>query len=148
MYPPRFRWVVCQLDMLRSCFPPSLRDTLRKLPETLDETYERILLGINKQRREYAIRLLQCLSVAIRPLRVQELAGVLAMRFDSGKLPEYNVDWRQEDSREAVLSACSSLVVVVDVDGSSIVQFSHFFRQGILDIRPPFQGVEPFQLSH
>jgi len=30
-----------------------------------------------------------------------------------------------EDQEEAVLSACSSLVAVVKVDGSSVVQFSH-----------------------
>ncbi len=126
MSPPRFRWVVCQLDMLRRCFPPSLRDTLNELPETLDGTYEHILLGIDKEKQEYTHRLLQCLSVAIRPLRVHELADVLAMRFDSGKLPRYHVDWRQEDPHEAVLSACSSLVSVANVDGSPIVQFSHF----------------------
>ena len=112
--------------MLRRCFPPSLRDALEKLPETLDETYERILLGIDKEKREYAHRLLQCVAVAMRPLAAQELAEVLAMRFDSREIPHYHVDWRQDDSREAVLSACSSLVAVVNVDGSSIVQFSHF----------------------
>jgi hypothetical protein len=112
--------------MLRRCFPPSLRDALEKLPETVDETYERILLGIDKEKREYAHRLLQCVAVAIRPFRVKELAEVLAMRFDSGDIPDYHIDWRQEDSREAVLSAYSSLVAVVNVDGSSIVQFSHF----------------------
>ena len=126
MYPSRFRWVVCQLEMLRRCFPPSLRDALNDLPETLDETYERILLGIDKEKREYAHRLLQCVATAMRPLAAQELAEVLAMRFDCGEIPDYHVDWRQEDSREAVLSACSSLVAVVNADGSSIVQFSHF----------------------
>jgi len=112
--------------MLRRCFPPSLRDALNKLPETLDETYERILAGMDKEKREYAHRLLQCLAVSIRPLRVEELAEVLAMRFDCGTFPHYDVAWRQEDPREAVLSACSSLVVVVNADGSPIVQFSHF----------------------
>jgi hypothetical protein len=53
MCPPRFRWVVCQLDMLRGCCPPSLRDALNELPETLDETYKRILLGIDKKKQEY-----------------------------------------------------------------------------------------------
>ena len=118
--------MVCQLDMLRGCLPPSLRDALNELPETLDETNKRILLVIDKKKQEYAHQLLQCVAVAIRPFRVQELAEVLAMRFDTGKLPRYHVDWQQADSREAVLSACSSLVAVVNVDGSSIVQFSHF----------------------
>jgi len=112
--------------MLRRCFPPSLRDTLDTLPPTLDETYERILLGIDEEKREYAHRLFQCLAVSVRPLCVEELAEVLAMHFGSGKLPYYHVDWRPEDPNEAILSACSSLVTIANVDGSQIVQFSHF----------------------
>ena len=51
---------------------------LEELPTSLDETYERILRDINKAIRAYAHRLLQCLTVAVRPLRVAELAEVLA----------------------------------------------------------------------
>jgi hypothetical protein len=47
-----------------------IRRTLDKLPETLDETYERTLLGIEKEKREIAHRLFQCLTVTIRPLRI------------------------------------------------------------------------------
>jgi Ankyrin repeats (3 copies) len=61
----------------------------------------------------------------MRPLRVEELAEVLAIRFEARKSPEYHSGWRLEDSRGAVLFACSSLILVVNVDGSQIVQFSH-----------------------
>ena len=54
---------------------------LDELPETLDETYERILRDVNKANRDHAHRLLQCLTVAVRPLRVAELAEVLAVDF-------------------------------------------------------------------
>ncbi|KAH9007378.1 hypothetical protein EDB83DRAFT_2323812 [Lactarius deliciosus] len=76
-----FRWVFCQLEALRHCFPPNLRRFLNELPETLDETYERILKGINKTQKDDARRLLQCLAIAVRPLRVEELAELLAVRF-------------------------------------------------------------------
>jgi hypothetical protein len=122
----RFRWVYCQLETLRRCFPNAIRRALDELPETLDETYERTLLGIEKEKWEYAHRLFQCLTVAIRPLRVDELAEVLAIRFHDGQLPRYHADWQLEDAQDAVLSACSSLISVVHVDGSPIVQFSHF----------------------
>ena len=89
----RFRWVTCQLEMLRHCFPASLRDALCELPETLDKTYERILLGIKPGSREYPHRLLQCLTVVVRPLRAEELAEVLAIRFLAGKHPEYHSGW-------------------------------------------------------
>src|SRR6266404_6885421 len=122
----RFRWVYCQLEVLRHCFQGSVRRILDELPKSLDETYERILKEINNANKGHAYRLLQCLVVATRSLRVEELADVLAFDFTSGGIPELNTDWRWEDQEEAVLSACSSLVSVIIVRGSRIVQFSHF----------------------
>ena len=123
----RFRWVFCQLDVLRHCLPPSVRRTLNELPESLDETYERVLKEIKKPNREQARRLLQCLVVAIRPLRVEELAEVLAIDFDDAEgIPKLDASWRWEDQEQALLSSCSSLIAIVDVKDSRIVQFSHF----------------------
>jgi ankyrin repeat protein len=102
---------------------------LKELPETLDETYERILKDINKANWDHAHRLLQCLTVAVRPLRVAELAEVLAVDFGTacrGGTSKLNTDWRWEDQEEAVLSTCSSLISVVDEYGAQVVQFSHF----------------------
>ena len=114
--PCRFRWVFCQLDALRHCFPPNLRQYLNELPETLDETYERILKGIKKAQKDNAHRLLQCLTVAARPLRVEELAELLAFDFQAsteGGIPTLKDDWRWDDEEEAVLSTCSSLIAIV-----------------------------------
>jgi ankyrin repeat protein len=71
---------------------------------------------------------LQCLVAAVRPLRVEELAEVLAFDFNAEGIPKLNLAWRWEDQEEAVMSACSSLVIVVkdDEEDSRIVQFSHF----------------------
>ena len=122
----RFRWVFCQLEVLRLCFPANLRRTLEELPKSLDETYMHILNQINNPNRVHAYRLLQCLTVASRPLRVEELAEVLAFNLTTGGIPELNTDWSWEDKEEAVLSACSSLVSVIIDNGYRIVQFSHF----------------------
>jgi ankyrin repeat protein len=102
---------------------------LEELPETLDETYERILRDVNKATRDHAHRLLQCLTVAVRPLRVAELAEVLAVDFGAPfrrGTSKLNTDWRWEDQERAVLSTCSSLISIVDRNGSQVVQFSHF----------------------
>jgi len=64
--------------------------------------------------------------VAVRPLRVEELAEVLAVDFDSEGIQKLNPSWRWEDQEEAVMSACSSLVMVVKDEDLRIVQFSHF----------------------
>jgi len=65
--------------MLRRCLPGRIRRALDDLPESLDETYERILFSIVEERWEYAQRLFQCLAVSFRPLCVDELAEVLAI---------------------------------------------------------------------
>ena len=119
----------CQLEALRHCLPPSLRRILDELPETLDETYERVLKDINKANREHARRLLQCLAVASRPLRVEELAEVLAIDFAApanGGIPQLNPNWRWTDHHQAVLSTCSSLITIVSDGDFQVVQFSHF----------------------
>src|SRR5712691_12435192 len=127
--PSRFRWVFCQLEALRHCLAPRVRHILKELPETLDETYERILRDINKANRDHAHRLLQCLTVAARPLRVAELAEILAIDFRTtthGGTSKLNADWRWDDQEQAVLSTCSSLIAVVEENGDQVVQFSHF----------------------
>ena len=124
------------MEILRDCLPPSVRRTLKELPESLDETYERILKEIKKPNRGLAQRVLQCLVVAIRPLRVAELAEVLAVDYDDSEgIPRLNADWRWEDQEQALLIACSSLIAIIEAgDGHSdvetgdsrVVQFSHF----------------------
>ncbi|KAH9069637.1 hypothetical protein EDB83DRAFT_2191136, partial [Lactarius deliciosus] len=125
-----FRWVFCQLEVLRNCLPQNVLRVLRELPKSLDETYERMLREIGKVNPNQAYRLLQCLTVATRPLYVDELAEVLALDFDGaeGGIPALNSDWRWDDVEQGVLSTCSSLIVVVDDESSKtrVVQFAHF----------------------
>jgi ankyrin repeat protein len=126
--PTRFRWVFCQLETLRQCLPQSVLQTLNELPESLDETYERLMTNIKRANQAHAYRMLQFLTVAIRPLTVAELAELLAFDFHEaeGDIPTLKPNWRWEDHEQAILSTCSSLVTVVPNDGSPIVQFSHF----------------------
>jgi ankyrin repeat protein len=114
------------LEVLRHCFPANLRRTLEGLPKSLDETYKRILNEINNANQVHAYRLLQCLAVSLRPLRVEELAEMLAFDLTEEGIPILNAEWRWEDQEEVVLSACSSLVSVIIDDGFRVVQFSHF----------------------
>ena len=111
------------MDVLRDCFPSSVRRTMEELPDSLDETYERILKEIRKPNGGHARRMLQCLVAAVRPLRVAELAEILAFDFGAADgIPKLNPDWRWEDHEEAVMSTCSSLIMIVDMhereDGS------------------------------
>ena len=75
----------------------------------------------------HALRVLQCLVVAIRPLEVEELAEVLAVDFSGEEgMPTLNPNWRWVDQEQALLGSCSSLITIVKSYGSRIVQFSHF----------------------
>jgi len=56
---------------------------------------------------------------------------VLAIDFDAaqqGGIPKWSADWRWPDQHQAVLSTCSSLIIIADADDldSQVVQFSHF----------------------
>ena len=86
-------------------------------------------MSINKAQKVNAHRLSQCLTVAARPLRVQELAELLGFDFQasrSGGIPTLKDDWRWDDEEEAVLSTCSSLIAIVPNGHRRVVQFSHF----------------------
>ena len=122
----RFRWAFCQLDKLRRCLSPRIRRALDELPETLDETYERTLLDIDDENWEYAHRLFQCIVVACRPLHVEEFAGFLMFKSKEDGSLTFEENWRPENPRDMVLFTCSSLISVVNVGGSPVIQFSHF----------------------
>jgi ankyrin repeat protein len=110
------------------CIPACIHQALADLPETLDETYQRTLQEINKVHWEFAHRLFQFVTVASRPLGVEELAELLAFDFKAGPIPKFHEGWRLEDPVDAVLSTCSSLLTIVN-GGSrfgNVIQFSHF----------------------
>ena len=86
--------------------------------------YERTLQGIPKQKFQHARRLFQCIVTAIRPLRVEELAEIFAIEFGPNEVTNLVEGWRPENTEEAVLSACSSLIAIIDDQGSNF----HIFR--------------------
>ncbi|KAF2628860.1 hypothetical protein BU25DRAFT_390834 [Macroventuria anomochaeta] len=105
-----FRWAVCQLDTLVKCRNRAmLRKSLATLPQTLDQTYDRILSAINEDDSEYAIRILRWLTFSARPLSVEEFSEVVAI--DVTRDPAFERDEVLEDPLEA-LNICSSLVTL------------------------------------
>ena len=113
--------------MLRLCLRSRLRQFLHELPKSLDETYEQVLKEIHETNRCHVHRLLQCLTVAIRPFYVYELAYILASDPDAteGEIPKFDADWRSTVEQD-LLSACPSLITIVNKDYMRVVQFSHF----------------------
>ena len=81
-----------------------------------------------------AHRIFQWIMVSSRPLSVEEVAEVFAINFDEEMcgIPIFEPSWLDANAETAVLSACSTLVAIVDWKDSrsykekKIVQFSHF----------------------
>jgi ankyrin repeat protein len=95
---------------------------------TLEETYQRTLREINGVDWEVTHRMFQFVAVASRPLRVEELAQLVAFDFEAGQTPIFDEGCRPKDPVYAVESKCSSFLAIVDGGHSfgKVVQFSHF----------------------
>lgn len=107
----RFRWVECQFAALRRC-PRSerhLNRCLQTLPRDLDETYERMLCGIDDDSAEEARRILTLLCFSVRPLSVSELINALAVRLDGPV--GLDRECRLEDA-DSILEICPGLIVL------------------------------------
>jgi ankyrin repeat protein len=122
-----FRWVKCQFDVLRNC--TTVRDvkkSLITLPPTLDETYERILLNIDRAEREKVRIALQWLIFSERPLRLEEISeGVVV---DPGSV-SFSTDDRMFEPHD-IVSICRSLVSLSD--RTSGLRLAHYSVQEYL----------------
>jgi len=108
----------------------------------MDEMYERILLEIDKKVRVCVFSIFQCLLVSIRPLLIEELVDIFAIRTVTETIP---VGWRPEDAEEFILSACSTLVTIVNVNDNKFIQFSHFSVKEYLTL---YRIVDSEHISH
>ncbi|KAH6875175.1 hypothetical protein BKA58DRAFT_418768 [Alternaria rosae] len=132
-----FRWAVCQLDTLAKCRNlVMLRKSLATLPQTLDQTYDRILTAISEEDCVYAIRILQWLTFSTRPLSVREVAEVVAI--DIAREPAFDRNEVLVDPLEA-LDICSSLVTVTENEAEKrsrpanlIIALAHYSVQEYL----------------
>ena len=83
------------------------------MPETLDRTYDQILGKVKAEDHQFAAKLLRWLTYSIRPLRLEEIAEVIAI--DTNSSPPFDLCKRFEDPSD-ILEICSSLVSVEDVE--------------------------------
>ncbi len=138
----RFRWVECQFRSLKSC-PRSedhLEKLLKSLPQSLDETYERMLLNIDAASIDYARRILMWLCFSKRPLTVPELIDGIAVEL--GDHSRLNKKRRLYD-RYDLLQICPGFISIaldsknrskVEDDRSSyIVSIAHYSVQEYLE---------------
>ncbi|KAJ4037353.1 hypothetical protein NW756_005642 [Fusarium oxysporum] len=75
-----FRWVALQLERLKDCINiEEVKTTLDTLPETLQETYYRVLNELASTRRRYVIRILQLLAYSDLPMKLEAAVDTIAI---------------------------------------------------------------------
>ncbi|RFU34097.1 hypothetical protein B7463_g2206, partial [Scytalidium lignicola] len=123
-----FLWVKFQLDSLCDCdSDASIQEALENLPQSLTETYERLLGKIqNFQRRILVRHMMQWITCARRNLSIDELLEGVAFtidddHWDSAKIP---IDPGR------LIRASGNLLVIDDEDRS--VQLAHYTVQQFL----------------
>ncbi|KAI9838025.1 MAG: hypothetical protein M1819_006179 [Sarea resinae] len=126
-----FRWVDCQLAALRACkSPDDIYKTLHSLPETLDDTYARILQRIHGEDRKNAVKILEWLAFSARPLSLIEAAEIITFEYSEDDRPVVNFR-RRYFVLEDILSICSCLVTVYNLEtqrgnGYKELRLAHF----------------------
>ena len=107
----RFRWVALQLVELKKCpTKKAIREQLNNLPEGLDETYDRIFLGIDKKHFDYTKTFLMWLCFAVRPMTLKELAATVTVDLTTENGPQFEGENVIQDISD-VLKMCSSFVI-------------------------------------
>ncbi|KAJ8132754.1 hypothetical protein O1611_g873 [Lasiodiplodia mahajangana] len=143
-----FRWVSCQLDELAECLNArEVREALKNLPRTLDETYDRMIEKIDPKRKSSAVRLLQFLAFSEKPLELEEVVDIIAVETNGSMFkPKDRLPIPDE-----ILKYCPSLVIKVEtnvinsprIEDQSLVttkkhiQLSHFsVKEYLVSSRP------------
>jgi hypothetical protein len=103
----RFRWVALQLAALQNCRnKKDIAKMLKSSPKTLDGMYDQILSRIREGDQKYAVKVLQFLAFAARPVTLQEVAHVVAMNIDNHCIDQ------GLDNAEDILDICANLVTL------------------------------------
>ncbi|CAI6094263.1 unnamed protein product [Clonostachys chloroleuca] len=109
-----FRWATCQLDRIKQCLSPAMiRAELQSMPETLDETYERILGSVPDVHRELVQSALKWLAFSSRPLLLEELAEAVVLRPGHG---DFNPASSRLFTAKAIVDLCGVLVAQTTID--------------------------------
>ena len=99
----------CQLNVLKDCINLlEIRQALADLPETLDDTYSRILQMIPKNYRKAAHTALQLLAVSFRPLTVEEVAEATAIDYE---IEKFDAVLQRPRDPYYIVKVCSGLVM-------------------------------------
>ncbi|KAK1675126.1 hypothetical protein BDP55DRAFT_158691 [Colletotrichum godetiae] len=154
-----FRWVVCQLDALRRLNgnKAAIRNELKNLPKTLNETYDRIFDIIPEEDRQVVASALDWICFHYKLFRGPSIhvGCKLLLEAIKGDLNRQNLsirDYRYDV--EFFRESCGCLITVT-LDGDNIfdghekfvVSFSHYTVMEYLAISTRFSAESSFYLD-
>ncbi|KAF4412723.1 putative ankyrin repeat protein [Colletotrichum fructicola] len=103
-----FQYLICQFEILKDVDSEALvAPTLHRLPDGLDETYNRLLRDLGRRFQSQVLSSLKWLALSRRPLHLDEFAEIFIFRPDT--VAKIDATERLFDS-EAVLRHFSSLL--------------------------------------
>lgn len=120
-YESRFLWVAFLIeDICSQKCDSDIRETIKKLPKDLPETYNRIISRIvHMEHAELAKKIFLWVATSRRPMLLDELREAIAI-----KPQQQNSDLgRLINDISQVVSWCGNLIVMDEEDGA--VQFTH-----------------------
>ncbi|KAE8359699.1 hypothetical protein BDV27DRAFT_162381 [Aspergillus caelatus] len=118
--PRRFRWADLQIKRLEKCKTNAqITESLETIPNTLEETYHRILQEIPEDEQEYARTILTWLSFSFEPLELETVAAV--------------VDFPHP---EDVVETCTTHLVTVS-PSTGTIKLAHFSVKEFLVVSHP-----------
>ncbi|KAF8998291.1 hypothetical protein BDQ17DRAFT_1428571 [Cyathus striatus] len=129
-----FLIVKLHLDSLESeSSPNKIRKALNKLPRSLDETYEEVLIRIKDHpHHELTFHIFSWLKYAPRMFHVVDLQHLLALNET-----ESEVDQDDLDDEDFIISICAGLVSIsYGQGGQKTVQFVHYTVQEFFNQNP------------
>ena len=139
----RFRWAACQIDIVGRLHNVSdIRKALHELPETLDETYERILMRIPRESSKIAHKVLQLLAFHAYDFQsIDVLAEALAVDVEQLL---FNPEKRLID-RNALFEICTCLVTLTNKDEIILAHYS--VKEYLVSERIQLGPATSFQIS-
>ena len=107
-------------DICRQVCDYDIRETIRRLPENLPETYNRILSRIDKMgKAQFAQKIFPWVAIARRPMLLEEIREAIGVE----PLQPYSDPGRLVNDMSQIVSWCGNLIVLDEQDGT--VQFTH-----------------------
>ena len=154
----RFRWAVCQLDILQrlNCERRVVEKALKNLPKTLDESYDRILLAIPEEEQVIVHHILQWIHYHNELYDGQSIPCELlvqGVRKSTAKLSADHME-RFYDT-ETLLEVCGCLISLVaenrtEIRGQETLGFSfaHYTVREYLDSNRVSPGSTAYSITY